>query len=103
MPRLTLAADEVVVPIELSTGANRHQRRADRAKGFRPNGRARRDRLYQMDAGDSYGYRILHPTKGWQHFSEKRIDNRNATQGKLTGALPWWAGVPALMERAARG
>lgn len=95
--------DAVTVELPAGKVSNRHSRRADRAKAARPNGRARRERLYQMDEGDSYGYRILHPTKGWQWFRERRIDNRNATQAKLTGALPWWAGVSALAQRAARG
>ena len=96
-------APEGMVPIELPSQLNRHQRRAKAARAARPNGRPRREPLFQMDDGDSYGYRILRPTKGWQRYSERRIDARNTTQAKLTGALPWWAGVPALMERAARG
>lgn len=95
-PRAALPGHNDLHAIELPSRLNRHQRRAKAAKADRP------ERHFEF-LGDGYGYRVLHPTKGWRRHTERRIDAVATTQAVLAGNLPWWHGAMARAAGLSRG
>jgi len=68
---------------------------------FAPGWKRRKAAERQTRDLDDGGYAVLHPTKGWRAFSQRRVSAFALTSLKRQGNAPWWLGIAAFEAGAA--